>query len=462
VDIGLYKLHAGQRTIGRRGKRFNGVRCGRRFGKTKFGLHRLVVPPGSPFGVDSTIPAYPTAWFAPTYKYLFEVWREANHILANAIASRDKTERTIRLKSGQTIDFWTLDDADAGRGRKYKHVVIDEAAKVRKLEEAWNQSIRPTLTDYRGSADFLSTPKGRDFFAEICDRGTWVKRGPGGRDIECLPSDEGARPLIANKDGSPKFPDYQAFHMPTSANPYIPLDEIEVARLELPELVFRQEYLAEFVDFAGTVIKRGWLRWGDPLSKWKEEQLITCIGGDLAISQDETADYTAAVVLSKDPDGFYWVRWAERDRLTFRDQMRMFGRLMTTHKARSLYLEDNQYQAVAVQEMLTTTPFAVFGHKSDRSKYTRFMPVQARFERGMVVFEEHLVPSFEGEILSFTGDEKSGEHDDYVDALGLAFIACNAAWVDQPQGGAGDRVATAGASADLSQGWGTAHVHTRR
>ena len=458
MDVGLYKLHPGQRYIGRHSRRFTPVRCGRRFGKTKYGLRRLVVPPGSPYGADADLPAYPTAWFAPTYKYLAEVWREANNMLAPVIASRDKQERQIRLINGSTIDFWTLDDPDAGRGRKYKHVVVDEAAKVRKLEEAWNQSIRPALTDYAGSADFLSTPKGRDFFAELCDRGTWVKKGPGGREVECLPTDEGARPLLAKPDGSPRFPDYQAFHMPTSANPYLPSGEIEIARLELPELVFRQEYLAEFVDFAGTVVKRQWLRWGDPLARWKEEQLVTCIGGDLAVSFDDTADYTAAVVLSRDPDGFYWVRWAERDRLSFRDQIRMFGRLMLGWNARCLVLEDNQYQAVAVQEMLAQTPFTVFGHKSDRSKYTRFMPVQARFERGMIVFEEHLAPQFEAEILSFTGDEKAGQHDDFVDALALAFQACNRAWVDQPQGGAGDRVATAGATTDLETGWGTASV----
>jgi phage FluMu gp28-like protein len=44
--------------------------------------------------------------------------------------------------------------------------------------------------------------------------------------------------------------------LPTSSNPHINPDEIEAARHGLPERVFRQEYLAEFLDDAGGVFRR--------------------------------------------------------------------------------------------------------------------------------------------------------------------------------------------------------------
>lgn len=34
------------------------------------------------------------------------------------------------------------------------------------VEQAWQESIRPTLTDLLGSAWFLSTPKGQNYFSD--------------------------------------------------------------------------------------------------------------------------------------------------------------------------------------------------------------------------------------------------------------------------------------------------------
>ncbi len=80
-------------------------------------------------------------------------------------------ERQIRLVGGGVIDFWSLEHVDAGRGRKYGRVVVDEAGVVRDLETAWQQAIRPTLTDLRGDAWFLGTPKGRRHFFTLYQRG---------------------------------------------------------------------------------------------------------------------------------------------------------------------------------------------------------------------------------------------------------------------------------------------------
>jgi predicted phage terminase large subunit-like protein len=452
AQVRMRRLHPGQRYVVRRARRFNTLRCGRRFGKTELGIDRLAMPPN---GIAA---GRPVAWFAPTYKYLIEVYAQVDELFDKAISKRDRQNHILSLRNGARIDFWTLDDTKAGRGRKYAHVIVDEATLVRNLREAWEQSIRPTLTDYRGSADFLATPKGRDYFAELCDRGTWIRRTEDGRDVECMPDDPGARPMIANPDGTPKFPDYQAFHMPTSMNPFIDPAELATVEAELPSLVFRQEYLAEFVDFAGTVVKREWIRWGNPLDRWSEAQLITCAGGDVASKFADTNDYTAVVVLSRDPDGYYWVRFAQRARLPFRDQLRMFATVGSIFKVRAIYIEEVAYQAVAIQELLAETTLPVFGFQPDKSKFTRFLAMQSRFQRGLIVFDESIDPAFYGEILAFTGDEKHDAHDDYVDALVMAYHACNAVWVGQEAGGAGARIAVPGASIDTSVGWGAVKV----
>ena len=136
--------------------------CGRRFGKTTLGIDRVV---------DAVVRGLPVAWFAPTYKLLLEVWRELEIIFSPVTVSANVQERQLRLVGGGVIDFWSLEHVDAGRGRKYGRVVVDEAGVVRDLETAWQQAIRPTLTDLRGDAWFLGTPKGRRHFFTLYQRG---------------------------------------------------------------------------------------------------------------------------------------------------------------------------------------------------------------------------------------------------------------------------------------------------
>lgn len=148
-------------------------------------------------------------------------------IFAPVIRHKNETEKRLELITGGVLEMWSLDDPDAGRGKKYKRVIIDEAAIVPRLETAWQQSIRPTLTDLRGDAYFFSTPKGHNFFKTIFDYG---KAGRAG--------------------------EWKSWQMPTAANPFIDPAEIEAARQELPERVFQQEYLAEFLEGSGTVFRQ--------------------------------------------------------------------------------------------------------------------------------------------------------------------------------------------------------------
>src|ERR1700693_589588 len=105
--------------------------------------------------------------------------------------------------------------------------MVDEAAMISALEEAWQQAIRPTLTDLQGSAWFLSTPKGMNYFKLLFDRGQ-----------------------------DPEREDWASWQMPTGANPYIEPGEIESARLDLTEAAFNQEYSALFVNWEGSVFRR--------------------------------------------------------------------------------------------------------------------------------------------------------------------------------------------------------------
>jgi hypothetical protein len=116
------------------------------------------------------------------------------------------------------------DNELAGRGREYNVVLIDEAAFTKSpqmLEEIWLKSIRPTLLTTQGGAWVFSTPKGVDpdnFFYAIC-------------------RDE-------------KF-GFKEHYAPTALNPMVSAEDLAFEQAINDPLVFRQEYLADFVDWSG-------------------------------------------------------------------------------------------------------------------------------------------------------------------------------------------------------------------
>ena len=185
--------------------RFKVVMCGRRFGKTALGVREAC---------DAALAGHPVGWFAPTYKYVLEVWRELLQRLKPVIARSNDQERRIELVTGGVIEMWTMDTPDPGLGRKYKLAIIDEAGIVPDLLDLWQRAIRPTLVDLSGGGLFLGTPRGR--------RHGFV--------------------VLFNRGNDPNEPNWASFRAKTLDNPYIPPEEVESARKELPPEVFAQEF----------------------------------------------------------------------------------------------------------------------------------------------------------------------------------------------------------------------------
>jgi predicted phage terminase large subunit-like protein len=387
ITVELPPLHRGQQAIMDGTARFRVIAAGRRFGKTMLSSLWLSMMKGSAMGDGRAGSGRPVAFFSPTYKLLLDVWSDMERTLKPITSKANKTEMRIELITGGKIDFWTLEDPDAGRGRKYARVVIDEAAHARHLKDAWERAIAPTLTDYQGDAWFISTPNGINYFHELYSRGD-----------------------------DPTQPDWQSWHMPTTVNPYISDDEVARYRAELPELVFRQEYLAEFVTFGAGLVKPDMMIDGPC-----PDGLPVVFGVDLAISEKQGADWTAIVAMSRDPEsGTIYIREVERHRCGFHDVLGRIKAAAARWNPVIIGIEQTQYQAAVVQELARTTTLPVRGIRPDRDKLTRFAPLLTRYEQRMVRHDPARVPAwFRDELLSFP----EGEHDDAVDAAAHAFSA---------------------------------------
>jgi hypothetical protein len=237
IHLVFQPMHAGQAAAywALKPHRFKALRCGRRFGKTELGKTWIA---------QGLVQGWECAWFAPQHKTWSEIYAELSDLLRPILSAGSKGSGVMRVKTGGRLDFWTLENVIAGRGRRYRRVVIDEAAFAKdgdtkvdgSMMEIWEKAIKPTLFDYGGEALVCSNSSGQNpenFFYNICT--------------------------------DPQY-GFTEYHGTTKDNPTLPKRSIEesiegwrerrrqfldaLAKDNDP-LVYAQEYLAEFVDWAG-------------------------------------------------------------------------------------------------------------------------------------------------------------------------------------------------------------------
>ena len=259
-----------QRMVMDEAARFNVLSVGRRSGKTYL-CQDLAEGPA--------LAGLPVAWYAPTYKDMLEVWRDVRHRLYPVTKRVSVQDHRIELDSGGVIEFWSLENRDAGRGRKYARAVIDEAAMIPRLMEVFSLVIRPTLIDYTGDAWFPSTPRGLNDF--------W---------------------LMYRLGMDPTEPDWYCYSAPSSVNPTLPDGELDAARRTMTDLRYRQEILAEFVDMVGSVF-RNVDECATATARPPEDGHRYVAGVDLAISGDHTVVVVLDVTDPAAPRQVYLDRW---------------------------------------------------------------------------------------------------------------------------------------------------------
>lgn len=273
-------LHRSQLSVFRSLSRFNVLEIGRRWGKTTFGIQ---------LAIDAAIDGRVVAWFAPSYKYLAEPMRDFEKILRPLVSRIDRVEKRMELRTRGSIDFWTLEDEDSGRGRAYDLVVIDEAGFAADLLNRWRSAIFPTLADRRGRAVFLGTPKGTGDFHRLY--------------------------LEAEGDESGLW---KAFRVGSAENPHIDSGEIEMARKMLPKAIFDQEMLGIPAEDGGNPFGIDAIReCVSPMPATEPE----VYGVDLARSQD----WTAVVGLDKEGRVCRLERWQSPWSVTRERVARMIG-----------------------------------------------------------------------------------------------------------------------------------------
>ena len=388
-SLTLPKPHTGgQRALYLHPARFHVVACGRRWGKTAFS-RTIAIEALLRYGQD--------VWYiTPTYKMSSAIWRDFRRTLGHYASWVNNSERIMEFSNGGTLTNWSADNPDAMRGGAPDLVLIDEAAMIRDAD-MWPAVIRPALTDKQGRALFCSTPRGRNWFWELYNRGQ-----------------------------DPTAPDYKAWNFPTIMNPTIPhiVGEVEEARRTLPERLFRQEYLAEFIDDAGGVF-RG-------VNDISTASIPKPYEGDFAMGIDwgRANDFTVVTVIDRttrtqvDIDRFNQIGWAhQRHRV-----VTMYNRW----KPRTIWAEANsigepniealQAEGLPVKAFWTTPaskPALIEGLAGAIERH------EIRLLNDRVQIAELQAYEMERRTTgTFSYSAPDGGHDDTVIALALAWHGC--------------------------------------
>jgi phage terminase large subunit len=209
------QLSKPQQTISENPSRFRVISAGRRFGKSFLAINELAK--------FARMPGKKVLAVANTYRQIKQtIWDDlkAQLFAVNWIKRVNESDLHIELINGSKIYLRSADNKDALRGAKYDFIVMDECADID--PETWYSVLRPTLSDSKGHAMFIGSPKGRNWFYDIwqsCD----------------------------------SLDDWQKFQYTTIEGGNVDEEEIEAAKRDTDERTFQQEYMAEWVDYSGVI-----------------------------------------------------------------------------------------------------------------------------------------------------------------------------------------------------------------
>lgn len=214
--ISTYKPRPLQEMMHNSPARFMVAVCHRRFGKTTFAINHII---RKAYSCKRNDPQY--MFIAPKKQQAKDVaWKEFKKALRGFPEVTFK-EAELRIEIGLSennsvsILIRGADDPDNLRGLYLDGVVLDEVADMPK--SAWTAVLRPALSDRKGWALFIGTPKGKNFFKELYLRGL---------------------------DTSVK--DWASFMFKASETGYIDADELESLKASTDEELYAQEYECSF------------------------------------------------------------------------------------------------------------------------------------------------------------------------------------------------------------------------
>ena len=395
MNINLFAPHNTQKTIidgfATSQHKFGVVSCGRQMGKSLLGQNLML------FWLLSN-PNQTGGWVSPIYNQAKKVFQELVNASHQIVTKSNKADLTLEFVNGSTLQFLSAERYDSIRGFSFSHMVIDEAAFIKK--EAMGEAILPTLTALGKKCLIISTPKGKNWFFDYYMKGS---------------SDNDT---------------YISFDGISIDNPYVDQAFIEEQRKSLPSDIFQQEYMAKFTDAGQDVFRN--VDGVCMINEWTYDKRRTTkyyCGIDLGLNND------FSVLTIIDDSGA--VAYMDRIKGTsYQDIIQSFSASIKRYNIIGGYVETNG-PGLPVFEQLKSQhkklkPFVTTNESKNSGIRTLIYDIQ---EGNILLPSKELFPALYTELnmftykLSSTGkvqfSHPSGGHDDTVISLMLANEARN-------------------------------------
>ena len=370
--------------------RFKVIAAGRRCGKSRLAATTLLIeglrcPQGSA-----------VLYVSPTMGQSRQIiWDLLLDLGKEVIQSSHVNNLDITLINGARIYVRGADRPDTLRGVSLTYAVLDEVADIK--PEAWEQVIRASLSDKKGRAIFIGTPKGRNWFFDLFNLGK-------------------------NETDT----DWKSWHFTTKDNPMIDPDEIQSAKKTLSSFSFKQEYMASFDTAGSDVFKEEWLKYGE-----EPEVGGYYIACDLAGFEEvarqaansrKRLDESAIAVVKVTDDGKWWVKKIDHGRWDIKETASNILMAIRDYRPAAVGIERGALKNAVLPYLSDLMRKSnVYSHIIDlthgnRKKADRIIwSLQGRFEHGRVILNsDEDFDEFIDQLLMFPAQ---GVHDDLPDAL---------------------------------------------
>ncbi len=143
-------------------KRWAVVVAHRRAGKTVASINQLIRAALTCGKVEPRF-AYTAPFYAQAKDVVWSYLKRFTAPLPGVVVN--ESELRVDLINGSRIRLYGLDNYDRLRGGYFDGIVLDEYGDSD--PRAWQEVIRPALSDRKGWALFIGTPKGRNHFSEL-------------------------------------------------------------------------------------------------------------------------------------------------------------------------------------------------------------------------------------------------------------------------------------------------------
>lgn len=202
------------------------IAAGRRTGKTNYAAIEMIVARMA--GSEGDV-----VYVAPTQQQARDImWDLLLDYARPLVTNAHINNMELTFVNGGKIKLKGSDKPDTMRGLKVKLAVLDEYADMK--AHVWEEIISPALTDMKGKAIFIGTPKGRNHFYDIYQTASFDDTG-----------------------------EYKAWHFTSYDNPILDPAEIDKKKATLSSYAFKQEFMASFEVKGSEMFKEDWIQFLD-------------------------------------------------------------------------------------------------------------------------------------------------------------------------------------------------------